>query len=89
MSPTAAFAFRFALRDMLVVATGGCDAKSGTVMAEVAPVAFSTPPTAFHPCTSAPAFVTNCPAAFRLKPPSRVYCVFPVEASLMTKKPLP
>ena len=72
VAPVAAAASRFAVIVMLAVAEGGSEVSEGTVIAEVGPEAFRTPPTAVHPCTRSPLLVTSCPEELRLKLPSRV-----------------
>jgi hypothetical protein len=67
-----------AVRVILAVPVGGSDVSEGIEIAEVAPEAFKTPPTADHPCTRSPELVTRSPAALMLKLPSLVYEVAPV-----------
>ena len=87
VSPTAAFALRFALIEMFWVAAGGRSVTGGIVIEDV-PEGFTTPLAETQPCTRAPASVTSWPCALRWNVPSRVNSV-PLLGSLTMKKPLP
>ena len=73
-----------------MVATGGFNEPTGTLMSPMGPFVFTRPVlgSTFQPCTSSPVAVVSFPAALVWKFPARVYMVAPAEF-VTTKKPSP